>query len=349
MVQQLRHSGKEPELLGQEPVWSREGRPASLSEWGPVAHHSGHAARYSALRTGKLDWNGGVLWDDAAAIIKTNPELKYVRYLPDTTFVMYMRTDKADLPFSKLKVRQALAMAVDQNTLKNVFYGGNAEILAWPIIDCKEYHNAYVPLDQLPADVQELYSYNPTKAKQLLTEAGYPTGFTTKILCYNSSVYIDLLSQIQAMWAKIGVNLQLDAVDYAVWRAKSGTRAYDEMEYWSTSGIGTYYKMINFSGAGNFNGSYVNDPTVEAARLKMLDYVGVEGGEAKMDALHRELMPYLLKQCYVITRPSPYTYAFWQPWVKGYQGEHYTGYYNVFATYKYTWLDVNLRKQMIGK
>jgi peptide/nickel transport system substrate-binding protein len=219
--------------------------------------------------------------------------------------------------------------------------------LSWPIVETKEYKNAYVPLEKMPAEVQELYSYNPTKAKQLLTEAGYPNGFKTTVICYNTPTQIDVLSQIKAFWAKIGVDLQIDAKDYAVWTSIMSRRSYDEMLYGYESGIGTFFKMINYNGPSQFNGSYVDDAKVKEAYLKMQDYVAVD--EKKMDDIHRELMPYVLSQSWVITRTQPYIYTIWTPWIKNYQGEDATGYYDYRGFAKFIWVDQEMKQKMTGR
>jgi peptide/nickel transport system substrate-binding protein len=305
------------------------------------------ATRYAALRTAKIDWVSGVLWDDAGGIRKTNPDLKYNRYLADSTVVIYMRLDKPELPFKDIRVRNALAMAIDQKQLKDFFYGGEAEILGWPIIQTKEYAGAYVPMEQLPANVQKLYSGDVEGAKKLLAEAGYPSGFKTKIVVYNTPPYIDLLSQVKAMWAKIGVELDIQPKEYAVITSIAAQRSYEEMMYAGNSGIGTFFKMINYNGPGQFNGSYVDDPKIKDAYAKMADMAGVD--EKGQDALQREVMPYILEKSWVITRPNPYTYVFWWPYLKGHHGEIFTGYYNVYAFPKFAWLDLKLREKMTGR
>lgn len=338
---------KNPNYWGKDPVGAGKGNQLPYADGVKILPIPDMSTRYSALRTGKVDWVGGVLWDDAASLRKTNPELKWKRYAHDTTYVLFMRTDKADSPFSKLKVRQALTLGVDYKTLKDVFYGGEALILSWPIVETKEYKNAYVPLEKMPAEVQELYSYNPTKAKQLLTEAGYPNGFKTTVICYNTPTQIDVLSQIKAFWAKIGVDLQIDAKDYAVWTSIMSRRSYDEMLYGYESGIGTFFKMINYNGPSQFNGSYVDDAKVKEAYLKMQDYVAVD--EKKMDDIHRELMPYVLSQSWVITRTQPYIYTIWTPWIKNYQGEDATGYYDYRGFAKFIWVDQEMKQKMTGR
>jgi ABC-type transport system substrate-binding protein len=299
------------------------------------------ATRFTAMRTGKIDGTSGE-YDDVKEFLD-NPEIQYKKYVADACSVIAMRTDKADSPFSKKEVRQALTMATDFNKIKNEYYDGRAEILVWPISPEKEYWNAYYPLEQLPANVQELYSHNVTKAKALLTAAGYPTLKTT-IICYNTATSVDYLSLIKEMWAEAGVELTIDARDYTTWITRIRTRNYDQMLYSSTAG---WEKLLNFNGSAFYNSSYVNDPLVAETAAKMSDYIGVD--DAKLMQLHHDLMPYVLEQCWVIAKPNPWGYFIWWPWVKDYEGAYSVGYVNYYLYYKYRWQDVDMKFKMTGK
>src|ERR1035437_2732842 len=140
------------------------------------------SARIAALRTGKIDIAdgtaapaGGALNSvDAQPLIKANPQIQYTKSLSNTPWAITRRTDKQDQPFKDVKVRQALMLATDFNALKQVLFGDDAEIDVWPVN--KNVTAMYQPLSEMPQAVQDLYTYNPTKAKQLLSDAGYPSG-----------------------------------------------------------------------------------------------------------------------------------------------------------------------------
>ncbi|MGZ9928014.1 ABC transporter substrate-binding protein, partial [Escherichia coli] len=72
------------------------------------------------------------------------------------------------------------------------YYNGNAELFAYP--QHPDYVGYFEPLDKQPASVQELFKYDPAKAKKLLAEAGYSKGFTTKVqVCSCNPDHMDLL------------------------------------------------------------------------------------------------------------------------------------------------------------
>jgi len=302
------------------------------------------STRIAALRTGKIDSLTALYWEDKEDILRTNPELKYKKYLVDGCYAIFMRTDDPETPFSDVRVRQALMMGINHQEIVDEYYSGDAEMLVWPIILTKEYAEAYVPLEELPESVRELYEYHPDKARQLLAEAGYPDGFETTVIIESTPLRLDDVTLFKAYWKKIGVELELDVREYAVWTGLFLARRYKEMFYGTNSGIGTYYKLTNFHGPGRFNLSYVDDAHVKEVHAQMTDYVGVD--EAAMIRLHRELMPYVLEQAWVIPKPSPYWYAFWQPWLKNHHAEAAVGYYNTSLWVKWAWLDLELKKEM---
>jgi len=297
----------------------------------------------SAFRTGKVDGISGE-YDDIAEFLE-NPDIKHMVYTSDSSMVISMRTDKADLPFSKKEVRQALTMAIDFNMIKDEYYSGKAVIFNWPVCYTKEYADAFVPLEKLPANVQELYSHNVTKAKQLLATAGYTTGFNVSVLTYNTPTYIDYLSLIQDMWADIGVTMTIDSKDLATYSARIRAKNYDSMMYYSSSAI--WYKLMNFTGLSQYNMSYVNDPVCNEALARSLELIGVD--EDAMAKNHAELVPYVVEQCFQISKPSPYTYTLWWPWVKNWNGELNIGYYNGASYLKYRWCDQNLKKEILNR
>ena len=94
-----------------------------------------------------------------------------------------MRTDKA--PFSDKRVRRALFMATDFESIKKDLFGGTADIVTWPMTPVREYKEAFLSLDEAPASVKELYTYNVDKAKKLLSDAGYPNGFKVTVTSRN--------------------------------------------------------------------------------------------------------------------------------------------------------------------
>lgn len=299
------------------------------------------STRQAALRTGKADQLSGFSYDDWAAMLKSSPKLQYHKYLQGPNAIS-MRLDKPDLPFKDKRVRQALMMAIDYKEIIKTWYRGEADLLAWPLANIKGYDKAYMPLEQMPQSVQALYTYNPDQAKQLLKEAGYPNGFKTQIIC--TSTMVDYLAIYKDMWAKIGVELNLQTVDSGVYFNYTTTRGYPEMLYGFFVQPGPYAQLLPFRIDNTFNRSWVNDERVNATYDEILKYNLID--QAKVDQLHRELMPYVLEQAWYIPGPGPYLYTAWQPWLKNYYGEGNIGYQPFWV--RFVWIDQDLKRSLGG-
>lgn len=300
------------------------------------------STRLSALRTGKVDVLHSVAWDDADSLIKTSPELQYHKLLPSYTYSLHMRVDKG-LPFDDVRVRQALWLAMDNEKIRDVHYGGNAEMLAFPMVPKAEFRDMYIPLEELPENIQELYEYHPDKANQLLAEAGYPDGFKTEIVCPATAAALDLLCLIKAMWAEVGVDLEIQGKEIAVWQYTVFAMQHPQMGYFY-DGNSAPFKMNNWKPGNPNNASNLVDQFLLDKYEELCTYYPLDEPGARQ--LLKDLTPYILEKAWVITPPLPYIYAFWQPWVKGYHGEYSVGYYAGENWPIWIWVDQDLKKEM---
>jgi len=302
-----------------------------------------YSTRLAGLRTGKADHLEGVTWEDVAGLKKHSAELKYVKYLPGGSAAIFMKRSPG-LPCSDIRVRKALSMSIDREAIVRDYYGGDAKILGWPVLPIPEFMSMYIPLEELPEPAREVWEYHPEKAKKLLGEAGYPDGFKTSVVCGN--IYVDLLSIVKYQWAKIGVELHLDVREPGAWTTVGQERTYKEL---FASGVAPS-AVFRFSRLvpGNINNfADIDDPVInelEASCLKnFFDW-------PKKAALYKEKVPYILEQAYIVVMPLPYSYTFWQPWLKGYTGESIVGYASATGEFaRYPWIDKDLKKEKTGE
>ena len=107
-------------------------------------------------------------------------------------------------PFNDPRVRQALMMATDRQTIINATNEG----FGTPI------GSHFSPSDAGYEDLTNVWPYDPVKAKALLTEAGYPNGFTFTMKM-PTLAYAERAAEImQAYYSMIGVTMVLESSEF---------------------------------------------------------------------------------------------------------------------------------------
>ncbi len=115
-------------------------------------------------------------------------------------------------PFDDLRVRKAISMAIDREAFTNTLWGGSGVILNAEL-HAGYAENLFTPMEKLPQSTQELFEYNPERARQLLAEASYPNGFETTVHAYAREPERDVVSFLAAMWKDIGIDVKIDMRD----------------------------------------------------------------------------------------------------------------------------------------
>jgi peptide/nickel transport system substrate-binding protein len=296
------------------------------------------ATEAAAFRTASLDMLRNPptsLW----GTIETSKDVKKSTY-GDMAQVVNLKVTEP--PFNNPQVRRALFIGTDIAQFQKY---GMAESFplhsfpAWP-----GNPTVYTPLAQLPPAAQELYKYDPEKAKKMLADAGFPNGFATDIY-FNSADTLDVgvVSLLQAQWAKIGVKLNLVGQDYVTYRNYRDTFTYK----------GT---ILSGTQIGNPTGSitnlfrseaWLNYPRYSNPELdKLADQISAELDPVKQDALVKQAAVMALdgaSQIGLYLIPQAY---YWWPWVKNYDGEISIDDGTIGGLVPYLWIDQTLKKSM---
>lgn len=298
------------------------------------------ATRYSLLRTGRLDILEVIRASEVEDLKKQAPDLKWKRSLGFTGTYMAMRVDTK--PFDDIRVRRAMNMAVDRQAIIKSIYSGHAELFAFPMHP--DYIGYFEPLTAMPQAVQELFTYNPTKAKQLLAETGYPNGFTFKVQ-YNAvnGTHGDLVQMLAAYYDKIGVKLEIQPMEYPAFLSAMTTRTNAPL-YLMDNGHTNPTTSIrkNFVKGQVWNPSQWNDPAFEKKVEEML----AERDEGKRQIMLKVMTREILEKAPYVWLPTAYNHVAWWPWVKNYDGELRAGAVRPWPIYSRIWIDQELKKKM---
>ena len=225
------------------------------------------AARDLAFTAGEIDVEAGTADQRWLQRVKAAPGVKIDIFDPSELAVLHLnRTQK---PFDDIKVRQAVAHAVNA-----------AEIAQFRGADFTRVAKSVIPSNNLGLNPDPgLLSYDVEKAKALLAEAGYPDGITIKMISSQMPSYATTDQILQAQLAKAGIKLDLQPVEHATWHQMirkdlsplvdySAARfpvadIYLTQFYDSKSAMGQPAQVTNFSHCS------VADKQIEAARTEV--------------------------------------------------------------------------------
>jgi peptide/nickel transport system substrate-binding protein len=297
----------------------------------------------AALRTGKLD-TGYVEWDKVEQFKKDVPALLFRQNIPTTTHIINVRVDSG--PFSDVRVRQAAMLAVDQKSIAEDYYKGNALIHTWPVQPV--YGQAFVPLEDFPKEVQELYEYHPDKAKQLLAAAGYPDGFKTKFYVYPSQNDRDSCQLIQQYLKAVGIDAEIEVPESTNFVSILYGREYEWMIscWWGNDSIYDVLECCHDGWqASPYNFSVVTD---EFTHNLYVEYMATADADRQNEIL-KEHQLYAVPLAYELVMPTSVGSTFWWPWLKGYHGEIDTGRPDETRwgeIPKFLWVDQDLKAKM---
>ncbi|EHR01081.1 ABC-type dipeptide transport system, periplasmic component [Bradyrhizobium sp. WSM471] len=191
-----------------EDYWNKDARPKVKNLVLKVIPED--LTRVAAFKSGAVDWIDTVPLS-AVGEFKKMPGVTTFSPVANNNLYIDMAADKPESPFSKLKVRQAVAHAVDVDAIiKNVLFGQGQRY-----VEVGKGETGYDP-DLKP------YPYELKKAKQLLAEAGYPNGFETP--CYNLLTprepnVKEMGEAVFAYLGAVGIRCKVQGLEYSAWVA----------------------------------------------------------------------------------------------------------------------------------
>ena len=251
-----------------------------------------------------------------------------------------MRVDTK--PFDDIRVRRAMNLAVNKQEIVKAYYGGNATLFAYPMHP--DYTGYYETLDKMPAAAQELFTYNPDKAKALLAEAGYAKGFTFKTqVCSCNPDHMDLIPLVAAYLEKVGVKMEIQPMEYGAYLSAMTTKTVTP-GYFMNNGHTNPTTSIrkSFVTKQTWNPSQYTDPDLD----KRMAETYLERDESKRQLLIKLLTRDIVEKAPYIWLPTAHTYAAWWPWVKNFDGELNVGSARNGPIHARIWVDQAMKKKM---
>lgn len=179
------------------------------------------ASRIALLETGEID----VALDAPSQLVQglEGNEAYEVISMPSEQSLTLDVVVKRE-PVDDVRVRRAILRAIDIDAIiEGVMFGDAVPLSAFPgctpqVTGCYEIPN--------------YHQHDPEEAIQLLSDAGYPDGFSAKLL-YPSPRYprhTEILTAIQAQLSEVGIDLELESVEFGTF-SEEYRKPLDETDF----------------------------------------------------------------------------------------------------------------------
>jgi peptide/nickel transport system substrate-binding protein len=235
------------------------------------------ATRLAALASGEVDLvldppfqDVGRLKTDARLAVLSVPDIGMQYFTFDQARNELLHSDvKGRNPFKDIRVRQAVAHALNVDLIIQKVLRGQATpsgTFLSPLVD------GYQP------ELDRRIPYDPARARSLLAQAGYPSGFSVTLDCVNVAYREAVCQAAAAMLAQVGIRVTFRSSPTNQFFPKLSQATASFVEYgwtpatdpWAT--LNALFRTWDPQGGGTFNaGRYSNtqlDALIDAVRTE---------------------------------------------------------------------------------
>lgn len=253
------------------------------------------ATRVAALLSGEVDLVQDVPVQDIARLeqtsgitVATGPENRNIFFAYDMTSPQLISSDAEDNPFSHPEVREAMALALDRDAIRQVVMRGQSQPSAAPM---PPFVNGWT-------EAIHAYSSPDYDRASELVRGIYPNGFTVDLHCPNDRYLNDeaICQAAVGMLGRVGININL----------VSQTRSlhFPLIENWETDfyllgwGVPTFDSAYVFNflvhsrgdGFGAYNGSHYANADVDAMIESLATMTDLEARNATIANIWEQVM-----------------------------------------------------------
>jgi peptide/nickel transport system substrate-binding protein len=226
--------------------------------------------------------------------VATSPFARVVKSRDSTQTHSGLNLRKKDSKWRDIRLRKALNYTINREELLEYGVKGNAYNLGGHIPPGARGHNPNLTL----------YTYDTTKAKALLAEAGYPNGFEMLFIAPETQ---KLEAQVmKTMYERIGLRVKLVVMSYPEWLGKvwAPTDKEAEAQEWDIS------VCHNIDTFGHTGAAHLTWPYLDASEVRWIEYdptyekmwkdMAATLDEAAQDEKMRQLEQYVYDRAYAV-------------------------------------------------
>ena len=302
----------------------------------------------AALRSRQLDYTGAIgassitSLDQADSLKRTNPEI--VQWPVFGRSETALGFDAVNPPFDDLRVRKAMQMAIDPETMNNAYFKGLGVATPHGWVRRPGYN---IPFAEWPEEVKKGYMYDPEGAEALLDAGGYPRGsdgirFKTKMTHYQPVDINPMQAEVE-YWREIGVDVEIEVVDAPTLVDRIKNHTYEGM---ITSNLAVDWcppcAVDQSYSTSPWNRPGIKDSVFDA----LADAADAAATLEEQQRLVGEADMYVIERHWYLWGPmAPFILAH-QPWVKGYNGEFDLGHIDYAKIHARLWIDSAMKEAM---
>jgi peptide/nickel transport system substrate-binding protein len=259
------------------------------------------ATAVAALKAGEIDWTDSIpaqqvagLEDDDSVELGQSPSNDY----------WYLALNENRKPFDDVRVRQAIAYAIDRDAIAQVTSYGTAEVNELAIPEDSTWYTEY-----------DTYSLDQDKARALLDEAGV-SDLTMQLMV--SSDYpetVDAAQVIADELSDVGITLKIRSLDFGTWLDEQNKGNFDMLYMGWLGNIDPddfYYSQHHTDGGSNAQG--YSNPEVD----KLLDQGRTETDAETRKEIYAEAATQIADDASYIYLYNPSVIQAWSPKLSGY-------------------------------
>ena len=306
-----------------------------------------HATRIAGLRSGAIDYIGhpgsAQIFDinQSLSLQRTHPEINQYPWSQRSDNCAGINTTVA--PFDDVRVRRAMQMALDLDTMNDSYYKGLGGTIPRGFVG-RKFPSYMTPFEDWSAELKGYYSYDPAGAEALLDEAGYPRGadgirFKTEYMHFDRFP-VSWSEFMVSYWRQIGVEIDIltptqaehtarrNAGDWALTSEACGTDA-DPM-------------IIAPGFRSTVARSGVHDAQYDAWFETAVNASTIE----EQQGLIKQMDMRYIEQHWMIWGPWAPQYNVAQSWIMGYNGEGIIGGNTTHSVFSRLWIDSQMKEAM---
>ncbi|ACZ21588.1 ABC-type dipeptide transport system, periplasmic component [Sanguibacter keddieii DSM 10542] len=256
----------------------------------------------AALRSGEIDWTD-VVPDQQVAELESADDLT-LETSPSSDY-WYLALNENKAPWDDVRVRQAIAYAIDREAIVQATSYGTAQE-----------NQLAIPEDSVWFTEYDTYSTDLDEAQRLLDEAGF-TGGTLEFLA--TSDYPETVTAAQIIASNLeplGIDVQISQPDFSTWLDEQNSGNFDLLMMGWLGNIDPddfYYAQHHSTGGSNAQG--YSNPTVD----ELLDAGRTETDETARKDLYAQAATIIADEASYIYLYNPSVIQAWSPAVQGYE------------------------------